>query len=153
MVIHLYKYYLLLIFVVRINIISPRKLADQHLLAENVEILMLASYAKNNPCLDEIPKEYCLGKGHIKFFKDKIKYLELRHELIKIEMKNRGFKANKTISLVGFKKYQLNTWNPTNKDFKIIKERIIWKIKNKPNYYNYYGKKRSLSFFKRLLDS
>lgn len=138
---------------VRINIISPRKLADQHLLAENVEILMLASYAKNNFCLEGIPEKYCLGKGHIKFFKNKLIYLKERHELIKIEMKKRGFKANKNLSLISFKKKQLTNWKPNKQDKELIKGRIIKKIKNKPNYYRYYGKNKPFSFFIRLLNS
>jgi deoxyribonuclease (pyrimidine dimer) len=63
---------------VRINIINPKYLTDQHLIAEYVEILMLLDYAKkNSPC--NIPKKYCLGKGHIKFFSNKVLYLKKRH--------------------------------------------------------------------------
>ena len=57
---------------VRINLINPRYLADQHLIAEYDEILMLLGYVKRYPKIDDIPTNYCLGKGHIRFFKDKI---------------------------------------------------------------------------------
>jgi len=126
---------------VRINIIPQIKLTDQHLLAENLEIIMLINSVRKNPCLKDIPSKYCLGKGHIKFFKNKLLYLKNRHELIKKEMRKRGFKAKAKISLAGFKKAHLKNWKPTSTDLKIIKKRIRWKIKNKPNFYRYYGNK------------
>ncbi len=74
---------------VRINLLNPKNLSDQHLIAEYLEIMMLAGYARKHPSLDGIPERYCLGKGHIKFFKNKLKYLEKRHGLIKKEMLRR----------------------------------------------------------------
>lgn len=136
---------------VRVNLISPQKLADQHLVAEYLEILMLVGYVKNYPKLEGIKKEYCLGKGHIKFFKNKLGYLKNRHEKIKKEMRKRGFATTKTINLETFDSKFQEKWKPSKKDFGIVKKRILWKIKNKPNYYNYYGKKKSLEFFEQLL--
>ena len=52
---------------VRINIIEPRKLADQHLIAEYNEILMLFGYVRKHPRRENIPERYLLGPGHIKF--------------------------------------------------------------------------------------
>ena len=75
---------------VRINLVNPKNLSDQHLIAEYNEILMLISYIKRYPKLEGIPLNYCLGKGHMKFFKNKVEYLKKRHELIKNEMKKRG---------------------------------------------------------------
>lgn len=89
---------------VRINLINPVKLADQHLIAEYDEILMLVAYIKKYPKIENIPKNYCLGKGHMTFFKNKMTYLKKRHEELKIEMKKRGFQINKTINLNLFKK-------------------------------------------------
>ena len=77
---------------VRVNLISPKLLSDQHLIAEYNEILMLLGYVRKYPKLVGIPKDYCLGKGHILFFKDKLGYLKERHELLKKEMRIRGFK-------------------------------------------------------------
>ncbi len=93
---------------VRINLINPEKLSDQHLIAEYDEILMLLGYVKKYPTLEEIPERYCLGKGHIKFFKNKLKYLKKRHELIKKEMVKRGFTTNITIHLTEFDKKLVN---------------------------------------------
>ncbi|MBU2634407.1 MAG: pyrimidine dimer DNA glycosylase/endonuclease V [Nanoarchaeota archaeon] len=132
---------------VRINIINPKKLADQHLIAEYNEILKLIGHIKKYPIIKNQPKNYCLGKGHINFFKDKIKYLKIRHKIIKKEMKKRGFKANKTINL---NKHQ-NNWKPKQQDYKIIKKRLKEKIKLKPNFYRYYKTKKPVKFFNGLL--
>ena len=136
---------------VRVNLIEPVRLADQHLIAEYNEILMLLGYVRKNPILDKIPKKYCLGTGHIKFFKDKLTYLKKRHETIKKEMKSRGFKTDKKINLDEFPKELVNDWAPENGDYDIIKERISWKIKTKPNYYRYKGEKKEVDFFLDLL--
>lgn len=136
---------------VRINLISPRNLADQHLIAEYYEILMLVSYARNYPKNHDIPEEYCLGKGHIKFFKNKLVYLKKRHEKIKKEMKRRGFRTKKTIKLCGFDNCLINDWAPQKRDFEIIKARLIDKITNKKDYYRYYGEKKEENFLIKLI--
>jgi len=138
---------------VRINLISPKKLADQHLIAEYDEILMLLGYVRKYPQLElkKIPKNYVLGKGHILFFKNKLKYLQKRHDLIRKEMKRRRFETNKRIVLSEFPKLLHQDWRPSPKDYQKIKERLSWKIKNKPDYYRYYGKKKSISYLLRLL--
>jgi deoxyribonuclease (pyrimidine dimer) len=136
---------------VRINLIIPRKLADQHLIAEYNEILMLLGYVRKYPVGMDIPKNYCLGKGHIKFFKNKLLYLKKRHEILKKEMKERGFIPNKTINLSEFSKKLQNDWKPKFDDFKIIKKRLREKIILKPDYYRYNGKKKGKKFFLDLL--
>jgi deoxyribonuclease (pyrimidine dimer) len=137
---------------VRINLISPNKLADQHLIAEYNEMLMLLGYVKKFPSLDGIPKEYCLGKGHIKFFKNKLVYLRERHSEIIKEMRRRGFAVNRRINLRKFRKELCNNWKPSARDFEIIKERLKWKIEKKPEFYRYYGEKRGKKFLIGLLD-
>ena len=137
---------------VRINLINPKKLADQHLIAEYNEILMLLGYVRKYPLEKDIPEEYCLGRGHIKFFKNKLLYLQKRHEILKKEMKRRGFVPTKTINLSEFSMSLRNDWKPSFKDFIIIKERLREKINFKPDYYKYKGKKKSKKFFLDLLE-
>jgi deoxyribonuclease (pyrimidine dimer) len=136
---------------VRINLITPVNLADQHLIAEYDEILMLLGYVKKYPKKENIPENYCLGKGHIRFFKNKLLYLKKRHELIKKEMRKRGFKTNITIELKKFDASLINDWVPEKKDFDIIKKRIIEKIKLKPDYYKYYGEKKKPELLIKLI--
>jgi deoxyribonuclease (pyrimidine dimer) len=143
---------------VRVNLINPKSLADQHLVAEYNEILMLLGYVKRYPEIklmkgkSEIPEDYTLNKGHMKFFKDKLKYIKKRHEIVKKEMRKRGFKTDITIDLNKYPKQLHNDWKPKEKDFKIIKERIIWKINKKPEYYRYYGEYKDKDFLIGLLD-
>lgn len=136
---------------VRVNIINPRLLADQHLMAEHLEIIMLVEYARRHPSTDKIPQRYCLGTGHILFFKNKIKYLQKRDKKIQEEMKRRGFKPKTKLNIKGIKKNLLKDWAPLPGDRDIIRKRILWKIKHKPNYYRYYGEKKPLSFFLKLI--
>jgi deoxyribonuclease (pyrimidine dimer) len=137
---------------VRINLVRPVALSDQHIIAEYNEILMLIGHVKKYPKIYSAPPEYKLGEGHINFFKDKVGYLKCRHDLIKKEMSKRGFKTNKTIKLSEFKKEQKLDWRPRAQDLEVIKKRIITKIKLKPDYYRYYREKKKPKFFIDLLN-
>jgi len=136
---------------VRINLINPRQLTDQHLVAEYDEMLMLMAYVRKHQSLEGIPERFCLGKGHIKFFKNKIGYLKKRHELLKKEMGRRGFVARKTIVTKGIHKKLLNDWKPNPKDLQIIKKRIKQKICLKPEWYRYCGEHKSKKFLLKLI--
>lgn len=138
---------------VRINIINPKFLADQHLIAEYDETLMLLGYVKRYPKLEleKIPKNYKLGKGHILFFKNKLKYLEKRFQIIKNEMKKRGFSTNMNINLKKFDRKLIHDWKPKSSDKEIIKKRLIEKINLKPNYYRYYKEKKTKDFFIKMV--
>jgi deoxyribonuclease (pyrimidine dimer) len=136
---------------VRVNLISPEKLADQHLIAEYNEILMLVGFVKKFPNLEGIPKNYVLGKGHINFFKNKLGYLRERHKELRREMAVRGFKINKELNLKEFSKEYFCDWKPEEKDLGLIRKRIQEKIGLKSNFYRYYGKKMDKDFFIELL--
>jgi deoxyribonuclease (pyrimidine dimer) len=112
---------------------------------------MLFGHVRKFPNIKKPIEKYCLGQGHICFFKDKLSYLEKRHSLIKKEMVNRGFKTNKEISLNGFSKELRKDWKPSLKDKEIIKKRIIYKINLKPSYYRYYKEKKNENFFLELI--
>lgn len=138
---------------VRVNLVKPEVLADQHLIAEYNEILMLVGYVKKFPDLNGIPEEFCLGKGHIKFFKNKLGYIDGRHKEIKLEMKKRGFETNKKLDLKGFGKQYKEDWKPMKNDFEVIVERLKWKISLKPEWYRYYGENKDLDFWNGLMFS
>jgi len=136
---------------VRVNLIDPKYLSDQHLVAEYAEILILAAYARAYPDLVGIPANYCLGTGHQKFFKNKLKYLKTRHEKLKKEMRMRGFRPRKTLSLRGFGRRHLNNWKVQKKDFLVIEKRLIERIRLKPEFYRYYGEYRGEKFLVKLV--
>ena len=117
---------------VRINLIHPRYLTDQHLIAEYNEILMLLGYVKkhSNIEIENLPKEYKLGKGHILFFKNKLKYLKKRFNKIKKELQRRGFKPTKDVNLTYFNKNLRKNWKPRKRDKEKIKKRLKQKIED-----------------------
>ena len=136
---------------VRINLLNPQQLSDQHLVAEYLEIIMLTAYVRKYPRLNNIPEKYTLGQGHIKFFKNKLRYLQQRHELLKLEMRQRGFKARVKLNLQQIPSHLFNNWQPQKEDYKIIRQRINEKLEKKPYFYRYYGEHRPLHFFQQLL--
>ena len=86
----------------------------------------------------KISDEYTLNNGHVYFFYDKGKYLYNRYNLIIKEMKNRGFKPDKSRKFPTkiFKDNGLyNDWVPTSFAYTVIRKRIEEKIKLKPNWY------------------
>ena len=131
----------------RINLVDPKELTQQHLVAEYREIFMVGSSLQRslrspnwNKTKETLPKEFTLNGGHVKFFYNKGKYLHNRYlELVK-EMKRRGMKPDPTRT---FKKEQwpnelYKNWAPNNKAIQIIRQRINERIKQKPTWYKFY---------------
>lgn len=126
---------------VRINLINPEALSDQHLIAEYNEILMLLGYVRKHSDSDSfIPERYTLGKGHIKFFRNKLGYLKRRHGLIRKEMSSRGFRTDVSVDLEGFNLSLVQDWTPDEADKTLIRKRIIEKLRMKDGFYRYNGK-------------
>lgn len=141
---------------VRINLLHPNYLTDQHLIAEYNEILMLVGFVQKFPLLHltNTPKEYTLGKGHINFFKNKLTYIKDRHNQIKKEMIKRKFKPTKTLTLnhKSITNKHKNNYKPTKQAKQLIKQRLKQKIKAKPKFYRYYQQNHPLKFLIELID-
>ncbi|MBN1275698.1 pyrimidine dimer DNA glycosylase/endonuclease V [Candidatus Woesearchaeota archaeon] len=137
---------------VRLNLVDPAALADQHLIAEYNEILMFLGYVRKHPSLRGIPASYRLGEGHVSFFKDKLLYVQRRHGLLKEEMRMRGFVPVKEVDLTGFPSSLRGDWAPDAAAVGVIKGRLREKLLLKPNYYRYRGERRPVSFFLGLID-
>lgn len=129
--------------------INPSFLSDQHLIAESVEITMITGALRKDgyKIKGQIPDQYCLGKGHINFFKPKLRYLYDRLKSVNDEMKNRGFNPGTSIDLRN-SEYLLNDllgdWTPNYFDSNLVRERIVERLKEpkkaKPGFHKYYGK-------------
>ncbi len=118
--------------------INPKDLTDQHLIAEYRELFIPFGMNKKYGEPKTVPNKFTLNKGHINFFRNKLLYLENRWDYIVTEMEMRGFnpKYNTFIyDLNAFDKSLVNTWMPDDNDTKLIKERIIERVKQKPNFY------------------
>lgn len=88
----------------RINLgIHPEELCDQHLLAEYRELPRIVSAVMkridNGKGFDDIPEQFTLGKGHVKYFYNKGSYLVARQDAIIKELLRRGFNIQFTDEL------------------------------------------------------
>jgi hypothetical protein len=136
----------------RVNVgVNPKYLSDQHLIAESVEITMIVGSLKKDKWYikGKVPTTFCLGTGHINFFKPKILYLKDRLDEVNIEMVNRGFNPTTRINLLEFYCPQGNIfgkayWEPTFQDTSLVRSRIIDRLKNplkaQSGFHKYYGK-------------
>jgi hypothetical protein len=81
-----------------------------------------------------IPENFTLGKGHINFLKPRLLYLHRRHEEVKKEMTNRGFKCDiLSITRETGSEFFWKDWNPTIDDSIKIRQRLVDKILNNTN--------------------
>jgi len=118
----------------RINsAISPRRLTDQHLIAELRELPRIFTAVQkridDDREFDDIPKIFTLGFGHMKFFYDKLSFLNLRHSQLRYEYNRRYDKqwpyiinVDKCPSLL------YNQYSPTSEEKKLLIERISKRI-------------------------
>ena len=141
--------YVIGVIMVRINLVEPELLADQHLNAEYHEILMLFGYYRKNKVVQTSEDNL---KHPIQFYKNKLLYLKKRFNVIVKEKEKRGFKSNKNIINNGFSIDRYNDFKPEEIHINRIKERIKQRIKERPNWYRYYGKYKEPEFFENLLN-
>lgn len=115
----------------RINCgIPPSQLIDKHLIAEHREIKRIPNcIAKGRYNMDGQPKEFTLGKGHVKFFYDKLYYLKRRYVIIYNECLNRGFNVTNFVKAWDNLPPELmNDYTPSKRDSEIVTERINEKL-------------------------
>ena len=130
----------------RINLVDPSELSNQHLIAEYREIFMVGAALQRSikskqwtKTKHELPTEFTLNKGHVKFFYNKGAYLHKRYKLIINEMKRRQMSPDpkRKFKVEQFPKEYYKDWIPNNKDLSIIRKRINEKIAMKPNWYKW----------------
>ena len=84
----------------RINLIPPRQLSGKHLVAEYRELPRVFGLVRRAQARGEQPyayrnyDRYVLGKGHVKFFYTRLRYLVRRYDELVQEMRNRGYQPN-----------------------------------------------------------
>lgn len=116
----------------RINCVEPSELHGRHLLAEYRELPRVFGLALNklsgSADFSDIPQNYTMGKGHVKFFYDKIEYLYKRQLSLIDELKSRGYNithedpAELVIGLYQTKLW--NDWVPSAVDVATSRKRI-----------------------------
>lgn len=119
----------------RINVgIPPEDLHDKHLLAEHREIKRIPNIiASGRANIKDIPKEFTLGKGHVKFFYNKIFYLAVRYNQLHKECIKRGFNVTDYSSAFNGTWPSEGPpgtvhWKPSEEDIALIKERIAQRL-------------------------
>lgn len=135
----------------RVNLIPVEELTDQHLLAEWRELKMVPASLRRslnakNPqnVIDSIPTAYCLGRGHVTFFYDKLAFLTTRYRELRFELLSRGVKLNNLEEFTTFCsdipfQFFHRLWTPTKDEVKLSQARIKEKILMKPSWYRYRG--------------
>jgi deoxyribonuclease (pyrimidine dimer) len=133
----------------RINLISPEHLTARHLIAEYKEITHVTQslYKRlDKTCASdlvlEIPLEYTLGAGHVKFFYNKVKYLYNRFILLYAECKSRAIKIDfefytqRSRLILDSGPYAFfNDYCPTVDAYNLVIERITQSINERPYLY------------------
>jgi len=126
----------------RINLIPVSELTDEHLLAEHRELKRIPNLIKKwKVNFKNIPSNFTLGTGHVKFFYNKLWFLKKRYIELYNECLKRWFVVKNYIS--NFNLIDENLFwefTPSEKDLEISKERIKQKIDTKPWFYKYYRK-------------
>lgn len=126
----------------RINLVPVETLCDQHLLAEHRELKRIPN------CLlkgilqydyKDRPATFTLGKGHVKFFTNKLMWLWKRYNALHKECLDRGFNVsyqfrNLELEHHGF---PLEDWLPTDTEITVSQERITAKLPPKPRFTKY----------------
>jgi deoxyribonuclease (pyrimidine dimer) len=112
----------------RINAgIPPADLHDKHLLAEHREIKRIPNQiSRGKYRLENIPEQFKLGAGHVKFFYDKCGYLLNRYIDLREECRKRGFNVQDWAEAwSGVPKSLMNDWLPDDCDREIVWSRIL----------------------------
>lgn len=130
----------------RINVVPPKELVRQHLIAEYRELPRIFSLVKRSQnsgkypegmivpdilgpvnARIKIPKAYCLGTGHVLFFYDKLRWLVSRYHKLIQEIECRGYNANPIDDcdlLAGVYKMWVNDWEPDDIALALNRQRI-----------------------------
>jgi len=128
----------------RVNLVIPDELFDQHLMAEYREIPMVLGSLRrslNSPNFNvgKIPKQFTLNSGHVMFFYNKLGWLKQRYELVIEELIKRRYNVNPdnraVVNWNGFPMWCYGSFNPTDRDVTISRERINMRVNEKKDWY------------------
>lgn len=138
----------------RVNVVHPVFLPDQHLVAEYREVKMgpgalsRSLFSKNGVDKKRISPVYTLNTGHTYFFYDKNTFLKKRLVLLVEEMKNRGIATNFTELIDPDAEYHPDIYNPewwgdyapTIEALEINMDRINKRLKEKEGWYKFWSR-------------
>jgi hypothetical protein len=111
----------------RINVgIDPRELPNKLLLAEHRELKRIPNtISSGKAIIHNIPTSFTLNIGHVKFFYNKVKYLQRRYQALYEECLNRDFLVtNYSSAFDDVPNYLMNDYIPKERDRELLIERI-----------------------------
>ena len=137
---------------VRVNLVDPAALSDQHLIAEYCEILMLFGFVGKHPDTSSTGTHFL--KNPVRYFSDKLKYLAKRHALLRKEMAKRGFRHGFAPVLKDYPRWRMKDFSPDMKQLQEIKKRLVERLQKPPrkNFYRYCGKTATPGFLAKLVE-
>lgn len=122
----------------RINCVPVQTLSSKHLVAEWHEIgrvvTMVERQIDKKGKINSVPANYCMGKGHMQFFANKLGWIAWRIGALHREMMRRRYKIDgkkyadlniRIDRLVYKKKHENVKWHPSKKDVKLNYERLF----------------------------
>lgn len=124
--------------------LDPKTLKRMHLVAELREITMVPAALRRSlrtkhpsDILASIPAKFTLNTGHVKFFYNKLAFLQRRFDALADEMERRGYSPDwsRKTAFGNFDKAWYGNWESTPDDDKIVQERINFRISQKPHLY------------------
>lgn len=121
--------------------VKPKQLCDQMVLAEHREIVRIPNMVSSGKAvIKNIPDDFRLGSGHVKFFYNKLKFLHNRYLSLRNECIKRGFNiTDYEESFINLKNSELyKDWTYVEKDKLLIYERINERLSNMKSI-KYYG--------------
>ena len=131
----------------RINVVNPKYLTDQHLIAEYREMKMITYYyvksSGTKEGIDEsrISDKYTLNKGHAYMWYNKFGYIKKRFESICLEMDAREFKCDyRELDYGGIPESAFGDFVPDRFDIEINLDRILIRLAKQPLWYKYKRK-------------
>lgn len=102
------------------------ELCDAHLIKERIELLRIPNAIKSGKAVvKNIPHKFTLGTGHVKFFYDKLGYLQQRYIELTAECLERDFKI--TDFSDSFKDLPPNlckNYEETDQDREVVVQRV-----------------------------
>lgn len=118
----------------RINVgVHPKYLSKEHLIAEHREIKRIPNVVRSGKAvLKDIPESFTLGKGHVKFFYNKLGFLLKRYRQIYKECIKRGYKVQDySGAWDGIKPELMQDYRPSKNDKILILNRISERTNSK----------------------
>jgi deoxyribonuclease (pyrimidine dimer) len=87
--------------------------------------------------LQSIPIKFTLNTGHVKFFYNKLGFLQTRFNKLADEMERRGYNPDRSRikAFDGFDSVWLGDWTATKDDNDLVMDRINLRISQKPHLY------------------